>query len=246
MKTIEILGIPFAQVTQKDALELLENFLLEPRNHIITTPNPEGVMQARRNPEFAEALRSADLSLADGTGIVMASFLHSRENRLPERVRGVDTTFALFESLARKREFTAYFLGGRPGVSEQAKANMEARFPSLKVVGHHHGFFSPDDETTILSEINALAPEVLLVCTGMPRAEIWATRNRDINARLTLCVGGTIDIMAGTVSHAPAFMRKIGLEWLWRLMRQPTRATRMLDIPRFIASVARQACSGHR
>ncbi|MCL1846084.1 MAG: WecB/TagA/CpsF family glycosyltransferase [Defluviitaleaceae bacterium] len=259
MKILDILGVPFAQITQGEALDLLENFLEEPRNHIIVTPNPEGVMQARRNPFFFDALRSADLSLADGTGVVLASRCAKRAVRtddtcgmphpskdagalhapdmLPERVRGVDTTFALFERLNTKREFTAYFLGGKPGVAELAKSNMEARFPALKVTGLHHGYFSPADEPAILAEINALAPEILLVCTGMPRAEIWAAQNREINTRLTLCVGGTIDIMAGTVSPAPAFMRKIGMEWLWRLIRQPRRAARMLDIPRFVCAV---------
>jgi len=237
---VEVLGIPFANITFGEALETLETFLREPRNHIIVTPNPEGVMQARRNPDFANALRTADLSLADGTGIVVATYLRARTNRLPERVRGVDTTFALFGRLNTERKtqhFTAYFLGGAPGVAELAKINMEARFPALKVVGFHHGFFTPENEPAILAQINALAPEILLVCMGMPRAEIWATRNRNINTRLTLCVGGTIDIMAGTVKHAPAFMRKIGLEWLWRLIRQPKRAARMLDIPRFVAAV---------
>ena len=254
VKTIEVLDIPFAQITQADALDVLENFLRQTRNHVIVTPNPEGVMQARRNPAFAEALRSADLSLADGTGIVLASRAKGRP--LPERVRGMDTTFALFERLnarlsaGRKPDaeiisdatgegFSVYFLGGAPGIAERAGANMAAKFSALKVAGCHHGFFSPEsnEESQILAEINAAAPDILLVCMGMPRAELWAARNRNINARLTLCVGGTIDIMAGTINPAPAFMRKIGLEWLWRLIRQPRRAARMLDIPRFIAAV---------
>lgn len=238
MKTLEILGVPFAQITQDEALEILQDFSRRERNHVIVTPNPEGVMQSRRNPDFAEALRFADLSLADGTGIVLASFLRARKNRLPGRVRGMDVTFALFEKLcAEGREFSAYFLGGEPGVAEGAKENMQKKFPMLKVAGVHHGFFSPEDEPRILAEINAAAPEILLVCTGMPRAEIWAARNRDVNARLTMCVGGTLDIMAGNVRPAPALMRKVGLEWLYRLISQPRRARRMLDIPRFIFAV---------
>jgi len=238
MQTTKILDIPFAVVTQSEALEKMESWLDAFRNHIIVTPNPEGVMQARRNGDFAHALKSADLSLADGTGIVLAS--HLLKPRLPERVRGVDTIFALFELLSsNKRSFTAYFLGAAPGVAEVAKANMEARFPGLTVVGFHHGFFKLDsqEESRIISDINNLSPDILLVCTGMPRAEIWAMRNRSINCRLTLCLGGTLDIMGGKAKLAPPIFRKIGLEWLYRLISQPKRFKRMLDIPRFVFAV---------
>jgi len=240
---IEILGIPFANITQNEALEKLVFFLSEKSNHIIVTPNPEGVMQSRRNPAFADALRSADLSLADGMGIVLASYLiKSRPSgvhkKLPERVRGVDTTFSLFEHLSKKQqELTVYFLGGVPGVAEKAKKNMQNKFPYLKVIGFHHGYFSEEEEKEIIAEINQLSPDILFVCTGMPRAEIWATKNKEINTRLTLCVGGTLDIMAGTAKLAPSLMRKLGLEWLYRLIRQPSRAKRMLDLPRFIFTV---------
>jgi len=231
METVKILDIPFAKLTQTEAVAKLKEFLNEPTNHIIVTPNPEGVMQARRNPDFFGALQSADLSLADGTGIVLASYL--QKEKLPERVRGVDTIFALLESLDKKR--TAYFLGGTEGTAEKAKMNMQKKYPYLEVTGFHHGFFSDDEE--ILNEINQLSPDILLVCTGMPRAEIWATKNKNINARLTMCLGGTLDVMAGTAKTAPPLMRKIGLEWLYRLIRQPSRFKRMLDIPRFIIAV---------
>jgi N-acetylglucosaminyldiphosphoundecaprenol N-acetyl-beta-D-mannosaminyltransferase len=193
-------------------------------------------MQSRRNPLFAEALHDADLSLADGTGIVLASFFIRGTPRLPERVRGVDISFAIFERL-KERIITVYFLGSAPGVAEKAKENMENRFPNLKVVGLDHGFFDEKKEHEIINEINRLSPDILFVCTGMPRAEIWANKHRNINTRLTLCVGGTLDIMGGRAKLAPAFMRKLGLEWFYRLLRQPSRAVRMLDIPRFIFAV---------
>jgi N-acetylglucosaminyldiphosphoundecaprenol N-acetyl-beta-D-mannosaminyltransferase len=236
MQTVDILGIHFNVLNVNEALDTLEAFLDEPKNHIIVTPNPEGVMQARRNPDFAKALKNADLRLADGTGIVLAS--RYIKHPLPERVRGVDTTMALFKRLSDKgRPFTAYFFGAKAGVAEAAKESMEKQFPALTVVGLHHGFFSAEDEENIIGEINALKPDILLVCTGMPRAEIWADRNRDINARLTLCVGGTLDIMGGNIKLAPSFFRRLGLEWFYRLCRQPNRAVRMLDIPRFVLAV---------
>ncbi|MCL2576426.1 MAG: WecB/TagA/CpsF family glycosyltransferase [Defluviitaleaceae bacterium] len=241
METIQILRIPFAKITQKEAIDKLEEFLCEPTNHVIVTPNPEGVMQARRNPYFYEALKSADLSLADGTGIVLASYL--QKERLPERVRGVDTIFALLESLSEKRNFTAYFLGGTEGTAEKAKENMQKKYSRLKVAGFHHGFFSAEEEKKIIDEINHLSPDILLVCTGMPRAEIWVAKNKKINARLTMCLGGTLDVMAGTAKTAPPLMRKFGLEWLYRLIRQPSRFKRMLDIPRFVVAAISERVS---
>ncbi|MCL2361971.1 MAG: WecB/TagA/CpsF family glycosyltransferase [Defluviitaleaceae bacterium] len=239
MKSVSILEIPFDSLGFEEALDLLEAYLREPRNHIIVTPNPEGVMQARRNPAFREALLGADHRFADGTGIVLAS--RYIRNPIPARVRGVDTIFALFERLNKKgRKTTAFFLGGAPGIPEKAKSEMESRFPTLSVVGHHHGYYSPEEEPTILEEINRLKPDILLVCRGMPHSEIWAYKHRNIPARLTLCLGGTIDIMAGNVKMAPAWMRKIGLEWLHRLIRQPSRWKRMLDIPRFMWAVIRK------
>ena len=245
MKKVEILGIPFDSMTVDQALDLLESYLDEPVNHTVVTPNPEGVMQAQRNPAFREALLDADLCFADGTGIVLASrYLRSP---IPQRVRGTDTIFALLERLLEKgRDVTAFFLGGAPGVSQNAKERMEARFPNLFVVGHHHGYFTPEDEPAILEELNRLRPDIMLVCTGMPRSEIWAAVNRNIPARLTMCLGGTIDIMAGNMRRAPALFRKLGLEWLYRLIRQPSRFKRQLDLPRFVFAVlrSRRGCRG--
>ena len=243
MKQVDILGIPFDAMRFDEALDLLESYLDEPQNHIIVTPNPEGVMQARRNPAFHDALLDADLRLADGIGIVLAS--RYVRNTIPTRVRGVDTIYALLERLTKKgRKHTAYFLGGAPGIAERAKTEMESRFPALSVIGCHHGYFTPDEEIAILEELDHLKPDIMLVCTGMPRAEIWATTHRNAPARITLCLGGTLDIMAGNVKLAPPFIRKIGLEWLYRLIRQssrtkgqPSRLKRQLDIPRFVLAV---------
>jgi len=232
MNKIEILGIPFHAVTFDEALDTLESFLDTDKNHVVVTPNPEGVMQARRNPDLAHAIKTADLSLADGTGIVLAAKF--KRLKIPGRVRGVDTTFALLDRLAH-RCGTICILGGKPGVAEQAGANIEERYPGIEVVGCADGYFT--DDTEIIAEINALNPDVLIVGLGMPRQELWAAKNKNINARITMCVGGTIDIIAGEVELAPPILRKLGLEWLYRLVKQPSRFKRQLDIPRFVLAV---------
>jgi N-acetylglucosaminyldiphosphoundecaprenol N-acetyl-beta-D-mannosaminyltransferase len=238
-----ILGIPFHTETAAETLSLLLSFLNEPANHIVTTPNPEAVMQARRNPVFMSALLGADLRLADGTGILLASRL-VKGPQIPERVRGYDTCIALFDALSRLgRVTTVYLLGGAPGVAKAAKGNIESKYPAVKVIGLCDGYLTPEKENNVLNDINAHRPEILLVCMGMPRQEIWAHKHRALPVRLTLCLGGTLDVLAGITPLAPVWMRKAGLEWLYRLIRQPARARRMLDLPRFALAVLRQRTS---
>jgi len=233
MNMVKILGIPFHALTVDQTLEKFESFLATKQNHIIVTPNPEGVMQARRNPALSHALQSATLSLADGIGIIIAARL--KRLKLPGRVRGFDIVMALFERLDAKQGGTVYLLGAAPGVAERAAENIEKRYPAIKVIGHHHGFF--DDDEPIIAEISRLSPDIVIAGMGMPRQELWAIKNSSISTRITLCVGGTIDVLAGEVKLAPAFMRKMGLEWLYRLVNQPSRAKRMLDLPRFMLAV---------
>ena len=238
-KQVSILGIPFDVLTETQALNLLLSYLDEPRNHIITTPNPEAVMQARRSADFYNALMGAELRLADGIGILIASRI-LKNSRLPGRVRGVDICFALFKALSEnKRPTTVYILGGGPGVAEAAKIKTETFYPVLQIVGFNDGYLNPEKEKIIEQEITEKQPEMVLVCMGMPRQELWAARYKDLPVRLTLCLGGTLDILAGKVKLSPGWMRVIGLEWLHRLLRQPSRAKRMLDLPRFMLAVVR-------
>jgi N-acetylglucosaminyldiphosphoundecaprenol N-acetyl-beta-D-mannosaminyltransferase len=239
--TVPILNIPFHAMTFDEALSLLQSFLEEPRNHIIATPNPEAVMQARRERDFYRALLDADLRLADGVGILWASKFQ-KGNAIPERVRGIDTCRALFKTLSgQHRITTAFFLGGAPGVAEAAKENVEKHYPAIRVVGLSDGFLNEEKEKKVVHEINALKPEILLVCMGMPKQELWAVKHRDLPVKLTLCLGGSIDILAGTLALTPEWLRKLGLEWLHRLIRQPSRIKRMMDLPRFVLAVLRES-----
>ena len=242
MEKINILGTPFCKLTQTEAVHALFEKLGERKNFVVVTPNPEGVMQARRNRDFSDALQRADMSLADGIGIFLASLMLGC--RLPMRVRGLDTTYGLFEHIEKAdRPTTAFFLGGKPGsdglpsAAEAAAKKMEALYRNLKVIGHAHGYYTESEEKGIVEKISKLSPDVLLVCLGMPKAELFSARNKNMQVGVTLNVGGTIDVMAGRLRLAPALLRKIGLEWLFRLMRQPSRFIRMLDLPRFLAAV---------
>jgi len=227
-----ILGINFHTVDQKEALAKLKNFLSEQKNHMIFTPNPEMVMKARENVEFANILNSGDLVVPDGIGIVIASkFIGSK---LKERVAGCDLIQKLFETA--DNEITVYLLGAKDGVCKIAKENIEAKYKNIKVIGFHHGYFSENDE--IIDEIKQLMPDVLLVGLGMVRQEKWIFDNLDnLPVKISAGVGGSIDVFAGTVKRAPVIFQKIGLEWLYRLIKQPTRIVRMGALPKFMILV---------
>ena len=231
MKT-SILGVSIDVVTRKEALARLLGFLDGERNRTLFTPNPEFVLEAQKDWDFKDILNGGDLVIPDGIGIVLASKLN--EVKIKERVAGCDLILSLFDAV-RKDKRRVYLLGGKPGVAEQAKTNMEARYPGLKIVGTHDGYFDAKEERAIIKEIRELQPDILLVGIGFPRQEKWIFKYKNkVPAKLTAGIGGSIDIMAGTVKRAPVVMRKIGLEWLWRLLLQPSRITRIYKLPLFI------------
>ena len=222
-----ILQVPFNGLTQEESLETMLKFLHTNRNHLIVTPNPEAVMLARRNGDFLRILQQADLVLADGIGILLAA--RWLKLPIPSRVPGCDITMAL---LAAAKNHSCYLLGAAPGIAETARHNLQKQ--GVNVIGVHDGYFDEETEKTILEEIRTLKPDILLVGMGMPRQEEWAaTYLHTLPCKVTLCIGGSIDVIAGNVRRAPQIMRRMGLEWLYRLVANPSRAKRMLELPRF-------------
>ena len=234
MKT-EILGVKIDAVTESEALDRLLGFLEEEKNHLLFTPNPEMILEAQKDREFMNILNRGDLVVPDGIGVVLASRL--MKNKIKKRVAGCDLVYSLFDKI-KETGRTVYFFGGAPGVAELAKTNMEKKFPGLKISGCADGYFNKKKEREIIKEIRALKPDVLLVFSSFPKQEKWIFENRNrVPARLTAGLGGSVDIMAGTVKRAPPAMRAVGLEWLWRLMLQPKRITRMYKLPSFLLKV---------
>ena len=233
MKT-NILGINFHTVTKIEALSKLKGFLKENRNHMLFTPNPEMVVKSRENPEFANILNSGDLVVADGIGIVIAS--HIMKTEIKERVAGCDLIQTLFENTDKR--ISVYLLGAKEGVCEIAKQNIETKYKNVKVTGFHHGYFKKDDEIKIIDEIKHLKPDVLLVGLGMFKQEKWIYDNRDnLPVKISAGIGGSIDIFAGTVKRAPKIFQKLGLEWFYRVLKQPSRILRLGALPKFLILV---------
>lgn len=237
-KQTYILGVAFDVVTMDEAAEKAKGFLQADGQYYICTPNPEIVMEARADKELAGILQKADLVVPDGIGVVWAS--RYSEKRLPERVAGYDLTQRLMRDLAGTEE-TFYFFGGAPGVAAAAARRMRREYPGLKIVGMHNGYFDKKEEKKILEDIKKRSPSILLVGLGAPKQEKWiAEHMRQTGAKLCIGVGGSFDVMAGNVKRAPKVFRRLGMEWFYRLITQPTRWKRMLRLPVFALTVLKE------
>jgi N-acetylglucosaminyldiphosphoundecaprenol N-acetyl-beta-D-mannosaminyltransferase len=206
-----------------------------PARHVVTL-NPEMVIAAQRDRAFAALLRQADLVTADGVGVLWA--LRLRGECLPQRVTGVDLLVALTE-LAAATGGRLFLLGGAPGVAEAAGEVLCRRFPGLTLAGTYAGSPAVAADGEALRRIEAARPDLLFVAYGAPAQERWIARNRDaLSGVVAIGVGGALDFLAGRVPRAPTWMRELGLEWLYRLWRQPWRWRRMLALPHFAALAA--------
>lgn len=237
MNKIEILGVPISNITMDGAVEKVSEFMKSDQLHPIYTPNPEIVMMAKDNKEFLEVIQKADLVVPDGIGVVIASRLQKSE-RLPERVAGYDLVQNTMKR-AVKEGYKYYFFGSKPGVAEEAARKMRETYPGIQIVGTRDGYFKKEDEAAIIQDINASGANILLVALGAPKQEIWIERNKHLltNVRVAIGVGGSLDGMAGIVKRAPLAFQKLGLEWFYRLLQQPTRFKRMLVLPLFLKEV---------
>lgn len=188
--------------------------------------NAHSVNCSESSPAFTRVLNRADIRFADGSGIAAAAKIAGQTLR--DNVNGTDMLPLLAEEAARKG-LSLYLYGGRPGVAERAGAALLSRYPELKIAGYDHGYYRPgsDDETLAIDRINASQPDILLIALGVPQQDIWLATNRDrLNASVRMGVGGLFDFFAGNVSRAPLFLRRFGMEWIWRLANEPLRLGR--------------------
>lgn len=207
---------------------------------IVVTLGVEMTMYAQRDARFRALVERSALSLCDTIGILLAS--RARRGPLRERVTGVDLIEPLAERSAAGGDLRFFFLGGAPGVAERAAIALRQRHPGVAIVGTRDGYFNAGQSPTIAASILASGANVLLVGLGSPKQEYWL---EDYLAA-TKCgvgigVGGSFDILAGTVSRAPRFWQRAGLEWLYRLIREPARWRRQLALPRFALAATREA-----
>jgi N-acetylglucosaminyldiphosphoundecaprenol N-acetyl-beta-D-mannosaminyltransferase len=232
-RRIRILGVAIDDVTEAEALERIAGFIASGAPHHVVTINPEFVMEARHNPAFRQVLAGASLATPDGFGLLLVA----RQRGTP--FRGRVTGVALAEqiaALAARRGWSLFLLGAEPGVAERAAAALQQAHPALRIAGCYAGSPRPSDEPAIHDRIAQARPDVLLVAYGHPAQELWIARNQPLlRVPVAIGVGGVFDYLAGVVPRAPAWMRQLGLEWLYRLIKQPWRWRRILvAVPLFL------------
>jgi N-acetylglucosaminyldiphosphoundecaprenol N-acetyl-beta-D-mannosaminyltransferase len=237
---VDVLGVGFDDLDLPSTIDrILERFDRGERTFVITA-NPEFVMLARRDAEVARIAREADLVVPDGTGVAVASsLLGSTIPRVPGRLL-VD---ALVPMLA-ERGATLYLLGAGPGVADRAAETLRRRVPDVRIAGCYAGF--ADDHGDTAERVRVAAPSVVLVAFGMPKQEQWIARNLATlpSVRLAIGVGGVFDQLAGVRKLPPRLVHRLGLEWLWRLVREPWRWRRQRVLPLFAALVLRKRMTG--
>ena len=230
---IDVLGVQFDNLSMDEAVDSAMDLLDQGRAAYVVTPNPEIVMLCREDPAAAAAVAGADLTIPDGIGVIYGAKL--LKTPLKQKIPGIDFTLALLERLAA-RGGRVFLFGARPGVAEQAADRLAAQFPGLCFVGTQDGYFT--DDGPIVEKINAAAPDLLLVCLGAPKQERWMhdTAPR-LRVGLMIGAGGSMDVFAGTVERAPEAWQRAGLEWLYRLLKEPKRIGRMANLPKFMFQI---------
>lgn len=220
-----LLGVPLDPVTQQEACQQIQASLEKNAFAHVVTPNSEMLVAAYKNQSFRDLLNRTDLNLPDSAGLLKAA--RWTKQRLPERVTGIDTVTHLCSQLSN--EHPVFFLGAGEGIAEHAAAALKEQNPALQIAGCYAGSPDPSEANAIIEKINASGAHLLLVAYGSPQQDVWIDQYRDqlTTVRVAMGIGGTFDFLAGAIARAPVWMQKAGLEWLWRLMKQPSRWKRI-------------------
>lgn len=237
---VDILGVGIDPVGLDEAIGRIEDALRRGVRLLVVTANPELVVLARRDPAVRRVAETADLVVPDGIGLVLAARILGR--RLPGRARGRDIVLRIAHAVVHLK-MSMYLLGAREGVAARAADELRRRFPRLQVAGTQAGSPSPSEERAIVARVNVALPDVLLVAYGMPQQELWLQRNLPAlqrQVKVAVGVGGAFDYLSGEAALPPEWMARIGLEWLWRLAREPWRWRRQLALPLFLLLVLRE------
>ncbi len=233
---IDVLGVGFDNLTMAEAVAEGMRLVNSDGFHYVVTPNPEIVEVCRENPEAMTVVNGADLVLPDGIGVVKGAAMLGTP--LKGRVPGIEFAAGLMAEMAKSGK-TLYLLGAKPGVADLAAEKLKGNFPGLNIVGTHDGYFKEDGP--IVEDIRKSGADVVFVCLGAPKQEFWMTKNGPASGAHLMCgLGGSLDVFAGVVERAPKFWCDHGLEWFYRLCKEPKRIGRMMKLPLFLMHVKQE------
>ena len=247
---IKLFQVGIDRVDNQETIQKIEEFIVSKKPHLLVTPDTLAVLRARKDSEYQAILKSADLVTPDGAGILWAAA--ALNYPLTERVTGIDIIHNICR-LSAKKGYSLYLLGSYPGVANEAALNLSKKYPGIKVTGTHHGYFgceghencgdvkngnkgkSKEEEEKIIAEIKESKPDILLVGMGVPKQEKWINKNlKSLNVPVCMGVGGSFDVLSGRIPRAPLWMQRHGMEWVYRSIKQPNRAFRVLALFYFI------------
>lgn len=233
---IDVLGVGFDNLTMDEAVARGMELLQQEGHHYVVTPNPEIVEVCRENPAACAAVNGADLVLPDGIGIIKGARILGTP--LKERTPGVEFAAHLMGKMA-ERGMSLFLLGAKPGVAEAAAERLGKQYPGLRIAGTHDGYFQED--APVVKAISDSGADCVFVCLGAPKQELWMAGNGPATGARLLCgLGGSLDVFAGTVERAPKFWSDHGLEWFYRLCKEPRRIGRMMKLPLFLVHVRQE------
>lgn len=236
----DVLGVRFDDLTLQEAVDRAKMLLRDGARGYVVTPNPEIVWLAREDAGLRQALEDAALVLADGVGVALGAKILGRP--LKGTVPGIDFASALMADLQDSGK-KLFLFGGKPGVAETAAEQLRLRYPGLLICGTQNGYF--EDSEPIAAQINDSGADVVFVCLGAPKQELWMREfGPRLNAALLVGLGGSLDVFAGRVRRAPEGWRRLKLEWLYRLLKEPRRIKRMIKLPLFVFAVLGQRLRG--
>ena len=234
MERIDVLGVGFDNLTMAEAVAEGVRLMNSPGAHYIVTPNPEIVEICARDAEANSAINGADMVIADGVGIIHGAKLLGTP--LKAKLPGIEFASELMGKMAEQSK-SLFLFGAKPGIAESAAANLAKKYPGLKIAGVNDGYF--EDDKPIIEKIKNSGADVVFVCLGAPKQEKWMEQNGEATgAHLLLGIGGSLDVFAGVVKRAPKIYQKLGMEWFYRLLKQPSRIGRMAKLPMFLVHAA--------
>lgn len=240
-KRIEILGVPVDCVTMDQALDWADSKMDSHCPCTILAVNPEKVIRAQQDRTLLDQLRTADLLIPDGIGVILAMRLLGLGQA--ERVPGSELMPKLCERAVAKG-YSVFLFGASVEVNQQAVAALQRRYSGIQIVGSHHGYVKEDEMQSVITLINECRPDLLFVALGSPHQELWISRYLpQLHVKVCQGVGGTFDVLAGHVRRAPKIFRSLHLEWFYRLVSNPTRIRRQTALPLFAYRVLKQRFS---
>lgn len=230
MNKENILGVDVSPLSYEDLKKNIEKDIENNKKSFIVAINPEKILKARKDEKLKELLNNATYEIPDGIGVIYASKL--RKGNIKTRITGIDSMEMLCK-LSEEKKYKIFMYGAKEETIKKAKENLEIKFPNIQIVGTINGYEKDNDK--IISSINKSKADIVFVALGSPKQEYWITENMDkVSAKIFQGVGGSFDVFSGNIKRAPKWMQKIGLEWLYRLIKEPKRIFRQIKLVKFL------------